>query len=375
MRVAKRLQLDGASAHTLRVVIENHLLMASISQRRDLDDSLVIRNFAGVIQSPENLALLMLHTFADTLGTSDKLWNGFKDALLWLLYRKTLSLFEGSTEFVRAAEKQRGLLMDEVRRALPSDFDDEELLAHFGALPARYFQVQSSREIIDDLELAHEFMQLQLSDEKNPFTPVVHWRNEPDCGYTAVKICTWDRPGLFSKIAGTFSAVGLNILSAKIFTRSDGIALDTLFAADARTGTIPDIEVRGQFEHLLKPVLADDGVNLPEMIARQKISRPFYQAYVGERIPTRIHFDNEASETRTLIEVETEDRVGLLYSISQVFTELQVDIVAAKIFTEKGAAIDTFYVREEDGTKILSLERQHIIDLKLNQAIRKLDSV
>jgi [protein-PII] uridylyltransferase len=39
-RVARRLRLDGSTTHTLRVLIENHLVMASISQRRDLDDSL-----------------------------------------------------------------------------------------------------------------------------------------------------------------------------------------------------------------------------------------------------------------------------------------------------------------------------------------------
>ena len=67
---------------------------------------------------------------------------------------------------------------------------------------------------------------------------------------------------------------------------------------------------------------------------------------------TEIDFDNEASETRTLIEIETEDRLGLLYAISQTFAELAVDIAGARIVTERGAAIDSFYVRELDGGKI-----------------------
>jgi len=78
-RVARRLDLDGAATHTLRLIIEHHLTMSQVSQRRDLDDPAVIRNFAAQIQSAENLKLLTLHTVADTLGTSDKLWNGFKD--------------------------------------------------------------------------------------------------------------------------------------------------------------------------------------------------------------------------------------------------------------------------------------------------------
>src|SRR5262249_34329348 len=107
MRVAKRLHLDGTATHTLRVVIENHLLMAIVSQRRDLDDPLVIRNFAKQVQTPETLSLLTILTFADSQATSDKLWNSFKDALLWSLYNKTLHLMIGGTEFLRAAEKER----------------------------------------------------------------------------------------------------------------------------------------------------------------------------------------------------------------------------------------------------------------------------
>src|SRR5213075_3607796 len=100
--------------------------------------------------------------------------------------------------------------------------------------------------------------------------------------------------------------------------------------------------------------LTGQEVDFHALIAKQKITRPIYQAYTGERIPTRIRFDNEASETRTVIEVETEDRIGLLYEISQTFSELDLDISAAKISTEKGAAIDSFYVRELGGAKVVS---------------------
>jgi [protein-PII] uridylyltransferase len=373
LRVAKRLKLDGAATHALCVVIEQHLLMAITSQRRDLDDPLVIQNFAKQIQNLENLSLLTIITFADSLATSDKLWNGFKDSLLWLLHHKAETMLAGGTEFVRAEEKQRELLMGEVRRLLSGHLSPEELEAHFAALPPRYFQIHTAREIFDDLIIAHQFMRLQISAEDTPLAPVVNWHNEPDRGYSAVKICTWDRAGLFSKIAGSFSAVGLNILSAQIFTRSDGIVLDTFFATDAKTGTLAKMEQREEFEKRLNKVLADGEEDLPALIARHKNTRPFYQAYTGERIPTEVRFDNESSEFRTLIEIETEDRVGLLYAISHALSELDLDISAAKILTEKGAAIDSFYIRELDGGKILDEARQKSIERKLRAAINSLD--
>ena len=114
-------------------------------------------------------------------------------------------------------------------------------------------------------------------------------------------------------------------------------------------------------------------MDFPALIGRQKITRPLYQAYTGEHLPTQIRLDNDASDARTVIEIETEDRLGLLYTISQVLTELALDISAAKICTERGAAIDSFYVRELSGGKVLEPERQRAIESQLRQAIRNLD--
>jgi len=371
-RVAKRLGLDGVETHTLRLVIENHLLMANLSQRRDMEDIAVVRTFAKQVQSAETLAMLTLHTFADSLATSDKLWNDFKDSLLWTLYRKAMPLLTDSGEFILAEEKQRQLLEEEIGRSLPGRMAPEELHAHFTSLPPRYFQIHTAAEIRRDLGLVHRFLQLQTTDEAHALTPVADWHNEPDRGYTVVKICTWDRVGLFNHIAGSLSAAGLNILSAQIFTRADAIALDTFYVTDAKTGALAIREEREKFEALLVKVLTGGEVDFAALVAKQKIYRPPYQSYEGDRLPTQIRFDNETSDSRTAIEVETEDRVGLLYAISLALAELELDISTAKIVTEKGAAIDTFYVSEPDGWKIVDPGRQDFIQRRIRDAIQKL---
>jgi [protein-PII] uridylyltransferase len=282
-------------------------------------------------------------------------------------------MMAGGTDFVRAEEKQREALLNEVREIMPQTLSEEELAAHFDTLPPRYFQVHPAREIVDDLILAHRFMRLQISEEDSALAPVVNWHNAPDRGYSAVKVCTWDRARLFSKIAGSLSGGGLNILSAQIFTRSDGIVLDTFFVTEARTGNLAGPEQRDKFEDILQKALTGEEVNLRALIVKQKISRPLYEAYTGERISTSVRFDNETSETRTVIEIEMEDRLGLLYAISQALSEMNVDIVAAKILTEKGAAIDTFFTRELDGSKIRAPERLRAIERKIREAIQALD--
>ena len=376
LRVARRLGLDGSATHTLRLVIEHHLLMANVSQRRDLDDPAVIRAFARQLQSPETLTLLTLHTYADTTATSDKLWNGFKNSLLWDLHHRAMPMLTSSTEFIRAGEKQREMLMREVEQLIQDRVGEEELSAHFSGLPPRYFQCHNADDILTDLLLVHRFMRMRLlQDRAHPLSPVVNWHNEHDRGYGTVKVCTWDRAGLFVKIAGSFSAAGLNILNAQIFTRSDGIALDTFFVTDARTGNLAEAYQREEFEDVLTKVLTDQEVNMGALIGRQRVGSPPYDGYAGEQIATHITIDNEASETRTVIEVESEDRVGLLYEIVRTLSELELDISTARICTEKGAAVDSFYVQEIGGGKVLSPDRQHSIERDLRKAIAAIDAV
>ena len=374
-RAAKRLQLEPAAAATVEFLVENHLLMVTLSQRRDLDDPTVIRNFARQVGTAEKLDLLTLLTFADSQGTSDKLWSGFKDSLLWQLHNRALTLLTGGTEFRRASEQAREELCEAVRELATRRISDEELAAHFDQLPDRYFEIYAPKQILDDVELAHRFMHRLVLEQQRVLAPVTAWIDERDRGYSLVKICTWDRAGLFTKIAGSLSACGLNIMGAQIFTRGDGIVLDTFFVNDGRTGQIAGREQREKFSTLLESVLTGGDVNLHTLIAQQTTLRPAYSAYLGERINTQIRFDNTASEDRTLIEIETEDRLGLLHAISQTFADQHLDISAARIVTERGAAVDSFYVREINGGKIAQPSRQVEIEVALRAAIGQLEAI
>jgi [protein-PII] uridylyltransferase len=371
MRAARRLNLDGAAAHSLRLLIENHLLMAQVSQRRDLEDPAVIKAFAGQIQSEGNLNMLALLTFSDSMGTSDQLWNSFKDALLWHLYRKATYILSGGTDFISLESRQRGLLADEVRQIAPSSFGADELGAHFDFLPARYFQIHTAREILGDLALVHRFMHRQVSEKDEALTPVFSWHNEPDRGYTTMNICTWDRAGLFSKISGSLTASGLNILAAEIITRADGVVLDKFYVTDARSGLLASRDEKDKFEDVITRALNDEEIDLHALIRAEKPPPSPYRAWNDEEIPAGVRFDNQASSAYTVIDVQAEDRVGLLYDISEALNEVGVDIYLAKIVTERGAAIDAFYVAERDGSKITSDSRLADIERRLLAAVTR----
>jgi [protein-PII] uridylyltransferase len=111
-------------------------------------------------------------------------------------------------------------------------------------------------------------------------------------------------------------------------------------------------------------------IDLAALIAKTKTAPSPYKSIEGERIPTVIALDNETSDVRTIIDVQTEDRPGLLYDISRTLAGLNVNVYLAKISTEKGAAIDGFYVTEHNGAKILAPEREKAIQQKLRHAVQ-----
>ncbi|MFN7139539.1 MAG: hypothetical protein ACK4UN_09380, partial [Limisphaerales bacterium] len=162
------------------------------------------------------------------------------------------------------------------------------------------------------------------------------------------------------------------ILAAEIMTRNDGIVLDTFFVTDAQTGTLAKREEKDTFETLLSQVLLGDEVDLPTLITRRKRSAPAYRSVEGERIPTLVTFDNETSETQTVIDLEAEDSIGLLYAISLALTDLGLNVSLAKIVTEKGAAIDSFYVTDGAKNKIVDPEFLKQIERKLRRRIDRL---
>ncbi len=369
--VADRLGLDEAASDSLQLVIRHHLTMVQVAQRRDLGDPQVIRQFAESIGTEENLNLLMLHTLADSLGTAETLWNDFKDTAQWALYLRTHSLFRQDTNVARAEEIQRAEIEEEVAKALNGKVPKEEIGAHFSNLPPRYFRTLPVDEIAEDVELVHQFMKLQVLHEHRMLEPAVAWQRDHDRGCSMTGICTWDRPGLFARVAGVMAICGLNILSAQIFTRDDSIVLDRFFLTDARTGGLPSSDQREMFSVRLKEALAATE-DLDLNISKLPDSTVEYTSLTGELIPTQIYFDNRSSEEFTVIDLETEDHVGLLYAVTHTLSTLGLTIELARINTAKGGANDSFYLVDENREKIENQVRQQFIETMLRHVIAAL---
>jgi [protein-PII] uridylyltransferase len=66
-----------------------------------------------------------------------------------------------------------------------------------------------------------------------------------------------------------------------------------------------------------------------------------------------VHFDPNACDTATLVEIIAEDRPGLLYDLSAAFSAAGCNIDVVLIDTEGHKAIDVFYVAT-NGSKLAS---------------------
>ena len=204
---------------------------------------------------------------------------------------------------------------------------------------------------------------------RQPFEPVIRGSASESHGCSVVRCCTWDRRGVFARLTGAFTAAGVNILSAAVYTRGDGIVVDTFHVTDPSTGAPLGPRGLEKFATLARQALTGE-VDLADVLRRQAaMGRPTYAPSSGERFKPAVVFDTHSSPHQPIIEVDAEDRLGLLYVISTTLAELGVDISLARINTTNGVASDAFYVREAGGGPIPSAARQKQIRAALLAAI------
>ena len=367
-RVASRLQLSSRQRKSLILLVDHHLTLSRIAQQRNIDDPATVVEFADVVRDQKNLDALMLLTLADGQGTSGDAWSDWKESLVWELFHETSRYLGDRQSYYEQITIERESLRSSVARDLPPDYADE-IDAHFELMPDNYFRAWEVSQIVEHLKLLRSFLRNVSSQGASPLVPALAWKLLPEQGHSVVNFCTWEREQLLAKIAGSFSVVPINILSADIFHRADNIVLDVFRVCDtkARTVTNPcDFEI---VERTLRCALEAEKFDFLPLIERamQQTRR-----HLGPAIefPTRISIDNKTHPTYTLIEIQATDRLGLLYDILSCLDRENVLITLSRINTQDGAAIDTFYVMDRSTcAKITDPRRITAIQQHLKEAI------
>jgi len=346
-QVGERMGLTSEEKELMEFLISRHLFMLETAFRRDLHDEQAILRFANETGNPVRLKMLYLLTFADIKAVGPEAWTSWKNSLLMELFLKTSHFFEKGEE--PQAFLKRGKTIAQLWQSLP-----RETLSHYAEhLPDRYLSTYSSEEISCHIKMAQSLDKEVL---------LVGWSPEEEVR-ARVTICTKDRYGLFSKIAGSMFLNRLNILEAQVHTWGNGVALDTFYVEDP-TG---EIERRlQQFKKDLKEILS--GKISLKLLLSQREESGWIQKKVIPKVPGEAKVNNRDSDFYTIIEITGEDRLGVLYEITQALTDCGCDIHFARISTLGNRVVDVFYVQDEWGEKIVEPEKaNHLKQLLLNR--------
>ena len=280
---------------------------------RDLSDSSTARWLSEQIETIERLKMLTMLTYADISAVNPQAMTPWRLEQLWRAY------------LLAHEELTRELGTARIHDAPGMDTERAQFLE---GLPTRYLRTRSALEIDAHFTLARQLQSRPLAIE------ILH-----EHGAYQLTLLTRDRPALFAPVAGAISAFGLNILKAEAFSNAQGVVVDTFTFSDPhRTLELNPQEV-DHLRGIVRKVV--EGKQDATKLLR---GRPKPLLLSRARLKPRVAFNNEASETATLIEIVAEDRPGLLYDLARTMTAEGCNIEVVLINTEAHKALDVFYV-------------------------------
>src|SRR5476651_690962 len=346
-RLCPRLGFSATDTETIAWLIENHLLMSSVAQSRDLSDRKTIENFAAVVQSAERLKLLAILTTCDIRGVGPDVWNGWKAQLLRTLYYETEPVLTGGFSEVNRAQRV-AIAQNEFRQTL-RHWPAKRLDAYIARLyPAYWLKVDLQHKV----EHAH-FVMAAEDAGKTLSTTVGFYGG----AVTELTVLAPDHPWLLSIIAGACAMAGANIVDAQIYTTTDGLALDTISLSREFERDEDEQRRANRIADSIEKALRGE-LRLPDTLGKRVAPKGRIRAFALE--PT-ITISNQWSHRYSMMEVTGLDRTGLLYEITTTLSKLNLNIASAHVATFGERVVDVFYITDLMGAQITSPTRQAAI--------------
>lgn len=346
-RFCERHRISKENTDLIVFLVENHLTMSQIAQKRDLSDPEVIKEFADLVKDERHLTALYLLTVADIRGTSPKVWNNWKGKLLEDLYRITLRVLGGEEP---SNDRELKNTQDEALRILRNEYglppDAHE--AFWKKLDITYFLRNDASNIA--------WQTYSFYKEMNSESPLVKCRSEEEG--IQIAVYTKDHNDLFTQICSYFDNQNFNILDAKIHTTKLDYALDS-FLVEAPALTEDDQDILDTIEQELTALIkSDQPVPVPPKGRLSRQSRTFpIKPNVILRPDEKGHY---------LLFISSNDRNGLLFTISSILTKYKITIHTAKITTLGERVEDVFLV---DGEALNSPRTQIQLESELIEAL------
>lgn len=337
--VCPRLGLSPEETETVSWLVLHHLLISQTAFKRDIEDPKTILDIADLVQSPERLRLLLVLTVADMRAVGPKVWNGWKATLLRELYWRVAEVLAGGLSV-----PERDVRVSRARQAAAAMLSDQPR-----AEVERFLSLGYPGYWLAFDPATHARHAALLAEARAGGAPLtVRTRVLESRAVTEVTVHATDHPGLFGRIAGALAVAGASIVDARIHTLTDGSALDTFWVQDASGGAFDAPGRLAKLSVLIEQALSGR-LRLADEIRKVRREPARLRAVT---VPPRVVFDNRASNTHTVIELNARDRPGLLHDVTAAMSDQGLQIASAHVTTYGVRAVDVFYVKDVFGLKV-----------------------
>ena len=315
---------------------QTHLVMSVTAQKKDVGDPDVINAFAQIVGDITHLDYLYALTVADICATNPTLWNSWRASLLRQLYTQTKRALRRGLG--NPIDKQEWIL--ETREAALDILRTENIRENvvntiWDSLGDEYFLRETASDI------AWHTAAILQHPVGGPLILIKQNHSEQFEGGTQIFVYTRDMPNLFAASVAALDQLHLTVLDARIITSKTSFSLDTYIVLDENNVPIQDYGRLDKIRVTLQHTLADPS-HFPDIVQRRL---PRQLKHFDLR--TTVNISNDIVNQRTVVEVITLDRPGVLARIGRIFMEHGVNLQNARIATLGERAEDVFFITDE----------------------------
>lgn len=331
-------------------LVESHLLMSVVAQRRDIYDPDVITDFASKMKSHNHLNNLYALTLADIRATNDNLWNEWKSSLLRELYLMTQKALDNGLQCqVTLQERVSKHQIDAHDLLKQQGFSGDQIDGFWGRFNNDYFARFKPSQLAWHAEV---ILRAKLKNENDLIVDISE--NTTNAG-TELLVFGKNRPALFAQVASVLDSRNCSIHDAQIMVTDDNYVFDSFIILE-QDGTKVTSESR--ITSLINAVETQLFKATREHNNKRKMSRQMKQLDVK----TKVRFYSSQPDI-TLLELEALDAPGLLSKVAHLFVELNLTLHMAKISTIGERAEDLFILSNDQGS---ALSQDQQVDVKRN---------
>jgi len=329
-RFCTRLELEPAERELVAWLVKHHLLMSQTAQRKDLSDPVNIQEFAQIMGNTRYLDHLYLLTIADIAATSPKLWNSWKNGLIWDLYMATgNALRRGLEHPLKRATRTRETRSSALSRLLRRGIPNQPINRIWSTLPEYAFWRLSPDQLVwvTEAVIGLEGRETQIAV-----------RDVQPHGVSELLVCVPDHDGLFAAITSVLDEMGLDVLSARILTTSEARSFDLFQLMDQHGDVLCDQDA-GDLVMRLEAATTDGDLRSPIQRSMPRRLRHFTSE-------PRIRFAKDPDRAGTVLHLEGTDQPGLSSSVAAAIFKQEIQAHNARIATFGERVEDTFLISD-----------------------------